>query len=147
MLLFVVFTMGCSEDEETELPAGLNDVDLVLEASSEDANEALNVLVESVEMINSKDLDGYANLIGEEIRDGNREAVRPLFEEQNATVEIDGVEMISESDDEVIIAMKQHTKTEIIGEDGIHETTVTAEHTLIREDGDYKIYESNLVEE
>lgn len=144
LLIFGAFAGGCSppdsvqENSVTNESEELQDFDTVYAEASDNAQEALDVLLQSVEAANANDLEGYLDTIAEEFRDRDRETLEPAFESGTPHTTIRGVKILSESDEEIVIAMKQHSVDE---EENI-DTTGTLRHTFTKEDGEYKITHS-----
>lgn len=94
------------EEEKVDL-SGVRDIDEVLEKGSEEVKGALQLVVDNINFTEAKDMDNYIDTIVEDRQAGAREEAEYLFENYSMSYEVTGVEIVEESEDEVVLRIKQ----------------------------------------
>lgn len=115
------------------------------EVEAEVSDEAILAVVEmNVEKLMAKDLDGYMETIHSEspVYETTEETITELFN-YTLDIELQNLEIKEQTDKEVIVAYTQRTVETEAGDFQNNETT--GEHTLRLDDGQWKIYNSEVI--
>lgn len=114
------------------------------EVDEDIAEEALDVLYENLDYANDADLDGYLKAIPEEAQEETKAGMEELFAEVDIEFGMLDYEVVVATEDEVQIYVLQTTvakeETDLM-DDNISEML----HTLNKEDGEWKIFSTEIV--
>lgn len=126
---------------------GLEEVEIALNGASENAKAALNVVINNIESENERDVEGYLYTLSKKNKEGKKERVEEHFDQIDYLTTIIKLAVMSESDEEIVIGIRQYSGEEIIDPNSDNIGYVTLKHTLILEDDVYKIDDSEIIEE
>lgn len=138
------------EEEEVVLE-GMNDVDMVMEHGSENVKEALAFLIQHLTLDDAQDLEGYLNGFIEEDRESFREGKKIMLAIETSEHKVLEVEAIKDTVEEVVLHVKIEARYDNIPDERepvtYAEQLVIVAFTFVKESDEFKIKDSDLVEE
>lgn len=155
VLMFVIAGCGDSEEKDVDESASSkpeestnSEPDESANSEADDINEeeaeaALDVLFKNIEYANAQDVDGYLKAIPEEDQEMTKDAVQQMFDEGKTEMEIVDYEVLS-TDEEVVEIGVVQTTVAIDEIEGMEDNILEIIHTLVVEDGDWKIAGSEI---
>lgn len=125
------------EEAEDEEPAE-EEIDVAI------AEEALDVLEQNNEYANAQDVDGYLQAIPADMQEQQREMIEEMFAQGQIELEIIDYNFDAANEEEAVISVLQ-TTVAIDDIPGFQDNISEIQHTLRPEDGEWKIFASEVI--
>lgn len=126
--------VGCSntdENKKSDNPAAVAEVKQVLQNNYTFSQE--------------EDMKGYLNTIVKSGREDTRRELEGFFENYDINYELLSFEVLEEEADRIVVEAEQRAKATFIAEgQSYHDHIATSEYTFVKEDGEWRISESQL---
>lgn len=144
--LLSFFLTACNEVPTYQDPEDVHYSIISDNEITKDIEEAVRVIEDNLRYAEVKDMDGYLSTIVSSAHEETREELAPFFEEYDLDHTILSVEVLRNEDDSLLIQTKQQTVMidSIAGVEPYRDHIAEANHTLIRENGEWKIKETYM---
>lgn len=107
--------------------------------------EVKQVLQNNYTYSQEEDMEGYLNTIVKSGREDTRHELKGFFENYDINYELLSFEVLEEEADRIVVEAEQRAKATFIAEDqSYHDHIATSEYTFVKEDGEWRISESEL---
>ncbi|UMZ73033.1 hypothetical protein [Natranaerofaba carboxydovora] len=134
LAIFMLVTVGCGEQEEE------------LDISQEEKNEIVAVIERNLEATEDEDIDAFSETMYQNHPDFEIavEETKQLFEQFDLEYELEILDVSLADEETATVEFEQETRAEN-GED-FEDNTATGVHEVRIEDGQWKIYETEITD-
>lgn len=144
VILLVFLLSGCNKVPNYQNP---DDVELTIQSEYEindDVLEAVHVIEDNLRYVEEEDMEGYVSTLVSRAREETSEELALFFEQYDLNITILSIEVLEQEESIMLIQTEQQTVEVGSVEDApnYRDHIAEANHTLVKEDGEWKIEET-----
>ncbi|WP_042221751.1 hypothetical protein [Oceanobacillus manasiensis] len=138
-----------SDEVEDSAEENIDEKEEIGTVESGYGKEAYEVLLANEQSALNGDIDAYLEtLTSDNVTEKNRDIYTQAFEETDyISYETHSTKVLEAAEDKVVIEVEQTSTYEVLEERATYEAARHFKHTLVREDGEYKIQSSEMIDE
>lgn len=146
----LLFLIGCTPSRSYQNPTEVSyEIEGLAEVTDQKAaEEAIQVIEKNIQYAKEEDMEGYLSTILSSAHENTRTELEDFFEEYDIEHTILSIEVIDQKADQMLVRVEQQSVAVHIkeGAEEYRDHVAEANHTLVLEEGEWKIAETTMTD-